>query len=49
MWVKVLEKVGEIKKREVSDDVKKEKKVRWFGVDIIIYFKERFEEEFKIR
>lgn len=49
MRAKALEKVGETKKREASDDVKKEKKARRSGADTITYLKERSEEEFKIR
>ena len=49
MRAKALEKVGETKKREASDDVKKEKKARRSGTDTITYLKERSEEEFKIR
>ena len=49
MRAKALEKVGETKKREASDDVKKGKKARRSGADTITYLKERSEEEFKIR
>ena len=49
MRAKALEKVGETRKREASDDVKKEKKARRSGADTITYLKERSEEEFKIR
>ena len=54
MRAKALEKVGETRKRVVSDDgsgepEKKEKRARRSGTETIVYLKEKSEKEFKIR